>query len=79
MKIYLPKHSLRLHLLTTPLIRTADPKRALHSRWPWRNHGLERLDGEGPLRMGTVYALTPLGILHRLTGLTVTTERPVDH
>lgn len=39
--IHLPAHGTRLHILQTPLIRTADPDRAKRSRLAW--HGLTGL------------------------------------
>lgn len=48
-----------LRILTWPLATTRDRSRAEDSRWTWRDAGTG------------VYTLSPLGILHTLTGLTV--------
>lgn len=66
-----------LHLLQTPLVVTADRERAEQSRWTWAPGGVERITGDGPHRYVNTFALTPLGILHALTGLTIQTEREV--
>lgn len=68
--VRLPRHGALLHLLQTPLARTADEHRADTSRWAW-GADREPLGGDGPVRYTTVYTLTPLGILHTLTGLTI--------
>lgn len=72
--IRLPPHGATLHLLRTPLLRTADVGRLEGSRWTWFAD-LEPVAGDGPERYATVYTLTPLGILHTLCGLTIDTRR----
>lgn len=70
--LHLPAGSARLHLLQTPLARTANPDRANKSRWVWGAEQ-EPVAGDGPVRYATTYVLTPLSILHTITGLTIHT------
>lgn len=69
-EITLKEHGIVLHLLQTPLARTADEARANQSRWVW-GETLERGWSGGVAEYFPVYVLTPLSILHTLTGLTV--------
>lgn len=68
--VTLKEQGILLHLLRTPLVRTCDPARAERSKWVW-GQTYERVAGDGPIRDVAVFVLTPLGILHRFTGLTV--------
>lgn len=70
----LPARGPVLHLLQTPLARTADYDRVQASRWVWGAEGHEPLTGDGPVRSVQTYRLTPLSILHTLFGLTVETK-----
>lgn len=59
-----------------PLVSTTDHERAENSRWTWREVfgeviSTEEVDGKLNTFHATQYDLTPLGILHALTGLTV--------
>lgn len=69
--IPLPAKGPLLHLLQTPLARTADLERVEASRWVWGVEGPEEIAGDGPIRTVMTYRLTPLSVLHTLFGLTV--------
>lgn len=79
--VRLPAGSRRLRALQRPLVATTDAGRAERSRWVWG-----RITGDDPtyprrLRTGSplrpdAFVLTPLSILHTLTGLTIETEAP---
>lgn len=60
-----------LHLLRTPLMTHRDADAAEQSRWTWAEVTIPACPGD---LGGRQFTLTPLGILHTLTGLTIDTS-----
>lgn len=66
-EITLKRHGIALHLLQTPLTVTTDRARAMRSRWVWG----QEIEWDGGDGVTPIYTITPLSILHTLTGLAV--------